>query len=89
MDVHIIEANLQEAHRWAQQAVLYAQETHSTSAQVSQRNKKSSCHLFELCAVPAHKAESNSNHSLLDMLLKHASTFTVAQHSMAGPAERH
>lgn len=36
MDAHVLEANLQEAHQWANQALQYAQETQDSSSQARQ-----------------------------------------------------
>ena len=35
MDTHVIDAKLQEAHQWANQALQYAQETQNSASQVA------------------------------------------------------
>ena len=35
MDAHVIDAKLQDAHQWANQALQYAQETHNSASQVA------------------------------------------------------
>ena len=35
MDAHVIDAKLQEAHQWANQALQYAQETQNSASQVA------------------------------------------------------